>query len=391
MKKNIHIDGIAYTVASDDDYLSNMGDDFEPHMVQLFKALIEPDDTVIDIGANIGLTCMLFASLADQVIAFEPSPTTYRLLVDNLQSAGMTNVTTVNTGLGSGQESMTLSFSPRNRSGGYVSDDILEGSGLVSECITIDTVDHYFRPFGNARYFVKIDVEGFEQQVIKGAMGWFLERQRPIVVMEMNHFCLNVLHRITIPDFLDFMRSVFPRLYAVDSNNQVIADLHDPEKAYMVMHEHVVHNRFPNLVGGFDDSVVHKLNTLSIQTPTVRTPKGSIVSIPHRAIAARDELMTLEVTVTNTGTEDWHGTGAYPVLLAYHWRNEDGSTYIYDGVRTPLFGNLLQAGSSVDQGLVVSSPKQRGTFSLELTALQEGIRWFDDEAFETASWLIVID
>jgi hypothetical protein len=80
-----------------------------------------------------------------------------------------------------------------------------------------------------------------------------------MVVMEMNHFCLNVLQRITIPDFLDFMRSVFPYLYAIDTDNKTIADLHQPDPAYMVMHEHVVRFRFPNLAGGFDPILGEKL------------------------------------------------------------------------------------------------------------------------------------
>jgi hypothetical protein len=90
----------------------------------------------------------------------------------------------------------------------------------------------------------------------------FLQRTRPIVVLEMNHFCLNVLQRITIPDFLDYMRSVFPYLYAVESDNTIIADLHVPDTAYMVMHEHVVKFRFPNLVCGFDSNLRKKLDIL---------------------------------------------------------------------------------------------------------------------------------
>lgn len=80
--------------------------------------------------------------------------------------------------------------------------------------------------------------------------------------MEMNHFCLDVLQRITIPDFLDFMRPVFPYLYAIDTDNATIVDLHVPDRAYMVMHEHVVKHRFPNLVGGFDPKLKEKLEAL---------------------------------------------------------------------------------------------------------------------------------
>jgi len=76
--------------------------------------------------------------------------------------------------------------------------------------------------------------------------------------MEMNHFCLNVLHRITLPDFLEFMCSTFPYLYAVDADNKTIIELHDPDNRYFVMYEHVIRHRFPNLVGGFDSPAGRK-------------------------------------------------------------------------------------------------------------------------------------
>ncbi len=74
-------------------------------MVELYRTLIGPDDVVVDIGANIGMTAILFSSLAHKVIAFEPSPSTYRILSENLSKAKVTNVETMNLGLGTKPES----------------------------------------------------------------------------------------------------------------------------------------------------------------------------------------------------------------------------------------------------------------------------------------------
>jgi FkbM family methyltransferase len=259
--KNIKIGDATYTVASDDIYLHAVGNDFEPHMVQLFRALMIPSDVVADIGANIGLTAILFSSLAKKIYAFEPSPSTCRILSSNLARANASNVKAINLGLGHKEETLTITFAQNNRSGGYVSDKIRPGTGHVTEEIRIDTLDHFFAD-KEPPTFLKIDVEGFEQNVIKGG-GVFLQQHKPKVVMEMNHFCLDVLQRITVPDFLDFMRSVFPYLYAVDTDNSAIVDLHVHDQAYMVMHEHVVRHRFPNLVGGFDPRIKSKLDELA--------------------------------------------------------------------------------------------------------------------------------
>ena len=61
--------------------------------------------------------------------------------------------------------------------------------------------------------FVKIDTEGYEREVIEGLRGT-LGTCRPVVFLELNHWCLNGFRRTSVPDFLDFLRGIFPVLYA---------------------------------------------------------------------------------------------------------------------------------------------------------------------------------
>lgn len=261
LEKNVKINDKMYSIVSDDNYLDAVGENFEPHMVQLYRALVCKHDVVADIGANIGLTSLLFSSLASKVFSFEPSPSTYKILQTNLARAGVTNVKAINLGLGEKPESLTITFAKNNRSGAFVSNKIRPIRGHITEEIQIDTIDNYFSKLEIMPNFIKIDVEGFEKSVIKGATR-ILSKSKPIVVMEMNHFCLNVLHRITLPDFLEFICTVFPVCYAIDTDNQSISDLHDSDEAYHVMHEHVVRHRYPNLVCCFDYSVKDKLYSL---------------------------------------------------------------------------------------------------------------------------------
>jgi hypothetical protein len=208
--------------------------------------------------------------------------------------------------------------------------------------------------------------------------------------MEMNHFCLGVLHRITIPDFMDFMRSVFPYLYAVDSDNSVIADLHDPDNAYMVMYTHVIHNRFPNLVGGFDESLKEKLDTISFETPTVKKPEGTMQAASIVETAFANERIRISVTVLNKGIEDWSSTGSRPVKLSYHWKRIDGSVLVFDGIRTELSAKIVPAGGSIRQYVNVIAPSEKGAFTLVLTVVQEGVCWFEDRGFQPAAWDVTV-
>jgi FkbM family methyltransferase len=394
MQKSIRIGARTYFLSSDDNYLDAIGGNFEPHMVELFTALIGPEDIVVDIGANIGLTAILMSSLARKVFAFEPSSSTYMILLDNLAKANVTNVESINLGLGTKRESLTITFARSNRSGGYVSNKIRPNRGHVTEEIQLDTLDSYFTDCEYKPNFLKIDVEGFEQNVIEGGRR-VLERNKPIVVLEMNHFCLDVLQRITIPDYLDFMRNTFPFLYAVDTDNESIAELHDLEEAYSVMHEHVVHHRFPNLVGGFDISVGQKLQKLAatvrefrerkqFPTPEVSKPLGIIhVERAPERIAAGNSF-DISITVRNDGDETWYGYGTHPVYLCYHWKDIEGRYLIYDGIRTPLKAQLAHPSKAVEEVIRVVAPDLKGWFKLILTFVQEGVCWFEDRGFEAA-------
>lgn len=250
-KIKVKIGDNKYTLVSDDDYLEQLKRGFEPDMVRLFKSLVRADDYVLDIGANIGCTALLFGSLAAQVFAFEPSPSTYRFLQRNIAGSGLLNIKTYNLGLGEQAGETTLTFSPTNRSGGFVSDKIQAMAGYSVEKITIQPLDLFIQSLNLPRVdLIKIDVEGFEGSVLRGAR-WLLDTYRPIVVLGLNHWCLNAFQRTSIPDFFDFLRSLFPRLLAIDGQSYL--DLHDESESYTVMYHHILQMRFRNIVAAFDD------------------------------------------------------------------------------------------------------------------------------------------
>jgi len=247
----VDIGGKNYLISSDDGYLDHIKNGFEPDMVRLFKILISDSNVTLDIGANIGCTAILFGDLSKTVHAFEPSPTTFSLLKNNISKSGNQNIILHNIGLGSEPEETTLTFSPSNRSGGFVSNRTQACEGHKVEKIIIRKLDEIVETLRIQHIdFIKIDVEGFESHVLKGAFQT-LSSQHPLVVLELNHWCLNAFQRISIPDFFDFLRSIFPILLAVDKNNYM--DLHDEDDSYIVMYHHIVHMRFPNIVACFHD------------------------------------------------------------------------------------------------------------------------------------------
>ena len=78
-----------------------------------------------------------------------------------------------------------------------------------------------------------------------------MQRDRPMVVLELNYWLLNALQRTSVPDFFDHLRRIFPILRAMYGASS--RDLHDTSKSYEIMYHHINHRRFPNIVAFFGD------------------------------------------------------------------------------------------------------------------------------------------
>jgi len=96
---------------------------------------------------------------------------------------------------------------------------------------------------------IKIDVEGHELETLSG-LTRRLEQDKPIIILEMNHWCLNAFKRCSIPDFLDQLQAITPHILAFDdgSENAIIIGGENSSATYHVMHEHIVNNKYPTLL-----------------------------------------------------------------------------------------------------------------------------------------------
>jgi FkbM family methyltransferase len=144
--------------------------------------VLRTSDLFVDVGANVGsYTILASAALGVKTIAFEPIPTTYGHLVDNIDLNGVHDLVTAhNIGVGAerGELIFTSSLDTVNHVLGAAESDI------ASTKIAVNTLDEML---GESRpTVIKIDVEGFETRVIDGA-GKALSRDTLLaVVMELN-------------------------------------------------------------------------------------------------------------------------------------------------------------------------------------------------------------
>lgn len=133
--------------------------------------------TALDIGANVGNHALFFAEQFDEVLAFEPNPRTHALLAFNAQLRF--NLRCFNVGLSdhAGQATLTV---PATNVGMATLQSGVAGQAVRCELLRLDDLPE----LASRRVaLVKIDVEGHEAAVLRGAQA-LLRRDRPVVVLE---------------------------------------------------------------------------------------------------------------------------------------------------------------------------------------------------------------
>ena len=246
--RDLRIKNKVFHLQGDEVYLGSMGVEFEPHTVALLDSLCDVDSNIIDVGANIGLTslAMTRTSPKGQIRAVEPVADAYKHLQANIELSQAINVSCFNFAAGRESSRVKMFVDDSNLASAFVT----ERNVTDEAAIDMRSLDDAFPGMDMGSVdFIKIDVEGFELEVLAGAVK-LVSENRPRVLLEMNHWCLNVFHRISIPDFHDALMSVFPVVYAVD--NGEVVDFCDRRNVGYIFEQHVLKHRFMDLVAGFD-------------------------------------------------------------------------------------------------------------------------------------------
>lgn len=126
--------------------------------------------TMVDIGANVGFHTLTAALFFDRVYAFEPTPETYASLDKNVKMNGFSNVALANVALASSNGSAILHRDSRNCGANSLIEEGICGSDQGTVTVATQRLDDFVAQTGIQRVdFIKIDVEGFEAEVLEGA------------------------------------------------------------------------------------------------------------------------------------------------------------------------------------------------------------------------------
>lgn len=175
----------------------------------------------IDVGANLGyFTCLLsrLAGSKGHVLAVEPEPANFRLLQQNVEANGLTNVSTVQVALGEQPGEVSLNLYKQSNRGRH--SIIAPGTGETVQ-VPLRRLDDVVASAFSADAeisFMKIDVEGYEPFVLKGGTHT-LGRVRAMAIEYAPYILRSV--STEVPEFLATLAKHFENVQVI-KNDEVL-------------------------------------------------------------------------------------------------------------------------------------------------------------------------
>lgn len=173
--------------------------DLDRKVTWVCSRLAKPGDTVLDIGANLGLVSFVLSAIvgtAGHVHAFEPNPAMVTLIEEAIRRNGANNINLHPFALGSTDGKLELSVPARNAgAASLVPARVWGGETSTKMTVPVRTLSSVIseQRVGHIR-LIKIDVEGFESEVIDGAADAFSRNPPDVILFELNDSVPDIRH-----------------------------------------------------------------------------------------------------------------------------------------------------------------------------------------------------
>jgi FkbM family methyltransferase len=221
---------------------------YERGEIGFFRSRFRADMTLVDVGANVGLYSALALStpgFRGRVLAIEPHSESRAYLHKTIESnaAQAPPGAALICGLAASDraETVTLYQNPENKGDNRLyPDPLLRGA----ETVDADTVDNICRRHGIASaQFIKIDVQGAEAKVVRGATELLAASRDCILMTEFWPYGLSRCGTDGLA-YLEILQDLGLRLYRLSGNRGVLAPLGNPRALVERTHG----RRYANLV-----------------------------------------------------------------------------------------------------------------------------------------------
>jgi FkbM family methyltransferase len=163
-------------------------DDYESNTFKFFEKSIQPHQTILDIGAHIGLYSVFFSKkLGDtgKVICFEPTPRTFSILKQTANLNALTNCVLVNAAIAERSGILKFNLTSEDGEGSNANSLVKTERSVNSTDVKVYSIDDYRREQKLKIGVLKIDVEGYELNALKGAKETF-QNDKPLGILALH-------------------------------------------------------------------------------------------------------------------------------------------------------------------------------------------------------------
>ena len=220
---------------------------YERGEIAVFRSRFRQDMVFVDVGANVGLYSAIALStpgFRGRVLAIEPDRESRLYLQKTIESSGARPGTALICELAASErpETLTLYRNPENKGDNRVYPDPLLDGGVT---VAADSLDNICRRHGiSAAQFIKIDVQGAEALVVRGASGLLAASADCILMTEFWPYGLARCGADGL-EYLEMLRDLGFRLYEVLDERGGLAPVSNPR----ALVERTQGRRYANLVG----------------------------------------------------------------------------------------------------------------------------------------------
>lgn len=201
---------------------SFVGDEFETDLLEFVDRTVKPGDVFVDVGANIGIYSV-HASVAagpdGKVISFEAHPLTAQVFRENVVLNAATNITLINAAVGAESGTLEMLYG-RGDSG---STHVAVNADRSTVSVPVVTLDDNLAEMGISRVdYLKIDVEGFEPFVLRGARATIAANPGMTIQTEIDRRHL-ARYGLSPGDVFDLLREMGLTPHKVSSDGSLAA------------------------------------------------------------------------------------------------------------------------------------------------------------------------
>lgn len=208
---------------------------YEPSLTQLLEKLMPDHNNFLDVGSHLGYFSVLFASVEGKyAYAIELDPNNYKKQQKYIgRSGSAARITSVNIGFSNEESLVEMPLGTQAACASSLARSGEKGA-VKTKPVHVVTIDNFLQQTGFAPTLLKIDVEGFEYQVLEGAKSYILNK-KPSMIIE--------IHTSYIERYGHTAKQIFEELHGQGYHLYAFEDHRAPTPSKLVQIEHPLESR----------------------------------------------------------------------------------------------------------------------------------------------------